>query len=147
MFKNEPLFQALTTFLPKVLPLINPAIKDSFLPRELKDYPVLSYKKNGFPSFTSYPSKPDISAFFRPPYNDAPPKINLETFEEYEVLLKNLMTLPEIEAYYRTPNKDPEIDKWFSFACKNIIETFVERYFLFMEIHLKFHTSHLSIFQ
>jgi len=81
MYQNQSLYQSLTTFLPKVLQLINPAIKDSFLPKELKDYPVLSYKENGFPSITTYPSRVDISLLFRPPYNDAPPKIDLEALK------------------------------------------------------------------
>lgn len=148
MYRNDSLYNQLITFLPKVLPLIHPAIKDSFLPRELKDYPVLSYNANGFPSITSYPSKVDISVFFRPPYNGAPPKVDLEKHEEFGVMLENLMNTPEMIAYYRMPNKELAEDSLFPSICKGVIEDFVERYFY---IHgegfeeAKFHALYLPI--
>ncbi|RNL52775.1 HEPN domain-containing protein [Pedobacter jejuensis] len=129
MYRNDSLFTQLIDFLPKVLPLINPAIKDSYFPTTLNEYPVLKYQSNGFPGISNYPSRVDISNLFRPSYGNTPPKVNLEASEGYLVMLEMLMAMPEIIAYYSTPNKKKDDDKWFAFACADIIENFVERYY------------------
>lgn len=148
MYINPSLHQLLISLIPKVLLLIEPTIKDTFLPKSIDNYPVLAYKKNGFPSISYYPSPIEISQFFKAAYAGAEPKIDLNKFSEMEDILKNIKDMPEIQSYYRNPNKPIESDRLFEVSCLILAESFIERYYYIHGVNFdisKFDEIYLSV--
>ena len=77
MFNNQKFYEGLLTLVPQILPLIWPALTAKYFPSEIKDYPTLKYKENGFPSISYYPSKLDVGKLFNDAWNGKPPTIDL----------------------------------------------------------------------
>lgn len=104
MFKNQSFYEGLVSLIPQILPLIHPALKAKYIPAEISKYPNLSYKANGFPSISHYPSKPDIGNLFRDAFNGQKSSIDLKEFEAYNQLLTNLLHNPQFTSYYANRN-------------------------------------------
>jgi hypothetical protein len=129
MPQNPEFFKQLSILVKKVLPLIDPAIKKAFLPKDFDDYPALSFGKNGFPSISKYPSRVDISRFFYPAYNGAATEIDLEKFPEFNWLVDTFRATPEWSDYFRFPKRELDADKSYAYFTKNYLESFIERYY------------------
>ncbi|CAM3913901.1 hypothetical protein MUGA111182_16905 [Mucilaginibacter galii] len=80
MYRDPEFFKELSKLVKKILPLIQPVVKNSFLPDSFKEYPNLTIGNSGFPSISNYPSIIDISKFFRPGYNGQKPQIDLTDY-------------------------------------------------------------------
>jgi hypothetical protein len=131
MLKNSSIFDTLAELTQKVLPLVDPCIKNAFLPDTIKDYPNLTYKESGFPSISGYPSRVDISRFFKPPYSGKRPAIDLTEHEEFNKIIDELVIIPEIKSYYGVPQIEdkPGAFDYLRFNCENLVEGFIERYY------------------
>jgi hypothetical protein len=122
-------FLKLSNLVKKVLPLIDPAIKNTFLPKDIDNYPVLSKDKTGFPSISHYPSRKNISQIFRSPYSGREPEIDLTKFVEYGWLLDAVGGNETWATYFRQPKKEFEDDKSYSYWIADFVESFIERYY------------------
>jgi hypothetical protein len=129
MFKNPDFFEHLCNLLPKILPYIEPAIKERYYPTEFSDYPNLGHNENGFPTISKYPLKIDISQVFRPLYSGQEPAIDLKNSPDFIWLFNEIKSNPDLKDYFRLPNKDAELDKSYDFFVANFIEGFIERYY------------------
>lgn len=131
MVKNQLVFETLSSLTEKILPLIDPSIKDAFLPDTIKDYPSLKYNESGFPIISGYPSRIDVSKFFKSPYQGKKPAIDLKDYEEYNKVIDDLIGFPEIESYYGMPHlKDkPAAFDYLRFNCENLVQDFIERFY------------------
>ena len=121
-------FRKLSALIKKVLPLIDPAVKQAFLPKVFDDYPTLKYNDQGFPSISKYPSRVEISGFFHPGLRNKS-ELDLTKFAEYNWLVESFRSTPAWADYYRLPNKDVADDKAFEYWSKAFVESFVERYY------------------
>jgi len=130
MLEKVFILETLSTQLIKVLPLIGPSIKTSFLPLEIDDYPALSYSHAEFPSINVHRAKPDVTQFFRS-YGNYEPKINLQNYEEYNLLVENLVNTPEIISYYSVSHmlEVEESAYILKLRCRMIIEAIIARYY------------------
>jgi len=129
MYKNPEFFEQLSALTKNVLPLIDPAIKRAFLPKQFDKYPNLEYSKTGFPQISNYPSRTNIFHFFHPPYQGKDPEINLKNFKEYEWLIANFTLTSKFSDYFRFPNRDIDQDITYQFMAGRFIEEFIERYY------------------
>jgi hypothetical protein len=130
MAKNYQLFEALCNLLPKVLPRIQPALKEKYFPSEIKNYPNLSYNEKGFPAISSYPLKLDAGNLFRDGWQDRKPTINLKEFDEFNSVFQIAINTSDIVEYL-IPNLPDFEDKQFILErrCEHFIEQFIERYY------------------
>lgn len=91
MFRNQKLYIGLVSLIPQILPLIDPALRAKYLPSAIKDYPNLSYKENGFPSISNYPSKVDVGNLFRDGWGGQKSTIDLKDHEQYNSIVNDLI--------------------------------------------------------
>ncbi len=117
MLHFQTIFDLLVVLLPKVLPLVEPAKTKSNWPKSFDKYPNLSYRDNGFPTITTYPTKIDVADFFRQGYGKQKPIIDLNEISEYQEIIKIFTSTPNIVSYFKLSGKlDVEIDflRWQS---------------------------------
>lgn len=129
MLHHQSFFDHLVAFVPKVLPLIDPAVKNSYYPRTFDNYPNLSFGDNGFPKVSLYPSKVDVSDFFRSGYNGRKAVIDLYDFDEYPAIIETLVKNPQIESYYGVPKVTQNGFDLLKFNCENLVISIIERYY------------------
>jgi len=131
MFRNEEFYNAVEKLVIRCLPLIDSAIKNSLFPKNIDNYPNLEYAESGFPRISSYPSRIDISQFFKSPYSGKDPDINMEKMEEFLQAFTIANKSDEIRGYYEynTELDKDSIQNLIQILLGGAIKDFVERYY------------------
>lgn len=129
MYQKPEFFKALCKFAAKVLPLIDPAIKAAYYPKEFDNYPGLTIADNGFPKISKYPSRVDVGKFFYPAYTGAKIAIDPNGYVEYNWMLADLRDTPEFCSYFSSHNQDLKNDRFLKHFLQDFIISFIELYY------------------